>query len=194
MLSIPMAEVHVLVDGYILAGEPQRVGSTVSFIRDDDSLIVVDPGFVVTRSAILDPLAGLGVDPSKVTDVVFSHHHPDHTVNAALFPNARIHDHWAIYRDDRWTSRDAEGFAVSPSVTLLETPGHTPQDITTVVRTDDGVVAFTHLWWSAEGPAEDPYAIDPALLHEHRARVLGLADRIVPGHGPAFVPDTNTPR
>jgi glyoxylase-like metal-dependent hydrolase (beta-lactamase superfamily II) len=194
MLGDLMAEVHVLVDGYILEGEPQRVGSTVSFVRDGDSLIVIDPGFVVARSAILDPLVRLDVDPTTVTDVVFSHHHPDHTVNAALFPNARIHDHWATYHDDRWTSRDAEGFAVSANVTLLETPGHTPQDITTVARTDDGLFTFTHLWWSAEGPAEDPYAIDPALLHEHRARVLELADRIVPGHGPAFVPDANTPR
>ena len=64
MLSVLMAEVHVLVDGYILEGEPQRVGSTVSFVRDGDSLIVIDPGFVVARSAILDPLVGLGVDPS----------------------------------------------------------------------------------------------------------------------------------
>ena len=34
------------------------------------------------------------------------------------------------------------------------------EDITTLVRTDDGLVACTHLWWSAEGPEEDPLAID----------------------------------
>ncbi len=50
-----------------------------------------------------------------MTDVVLSHHHPDHTINAALFPSARYHDHWAIYQDDVWTSRDAEGFELSPS-------------------------------------------------------------------------------
>jgi len=27
---------------------------------------------------------------ADVTDVVFSHHHPDHTVNAALFPAAAL--------------------------------------------------------------------------------------------------------
>jgi len=193
MLGAVMAEVHVLVDGYILEGDPMRVGSTVSFVRDGASLIVIDPGFVVARSAILEPLAALGVDPSSVTDVVFSHHHPDHTVNAALFPNARIHDHWATYQDDRWTDRAAEGFEVSPEVWLWETPGHTPQDITTFARTPEGVFAFTHLWWMAEGPAEDPYAPDPALVHEHRARVLDVADVIVPGHGPRFVPGADTP-
>lgn len=51
-----------------------------------------------------------------MTDVVFSHHHPDHTVNAALFPSARIHDHWAIYQGDLWISREAEGAVLSPSV------------------------------------------------------------------------------
>jgi glyoxylase-like metal-dependent hydrolase (beta-lactamase superfamily II) len=189
-----VAEVHVLCDGYVREGDEQLVGSSVGFVRDGDALVIIDPGMVASRSSILDPLAALGVSPEEVTDVVISHHHPDHTVNVALFPRARLHDHWAIYRDDVWTDRPAEGFRVSPDVTLLETPGHTPQDITTLVATEDGVVAFTHLWWSAEGPADDPYAPDRDLLRRHRERVLGLAAAIVPGHGPRFVPDSSTPR
>jgi glyoxylase-like metal-dependent hydrolase (beta-lactamase superfamily II) len=191
-----VAEFDVLVDGYLNEGSDEsRVGSTVSLIRDGDAVVVVDPGLVRSRSAILDPLAALGVGPNDVTDVVISHHHPDHTLNVALFPNARLHDHWAWYRDDLWMSREAEGFAVSPDVSLMETPGHSPQDISTVVRTDDGVVVCTHLWWTAEGPAEDPYAPEPALVHEHRARVLALRPAlIVPGHGPAFTVTDDVPR
>jgi glyoxylase-like metal-dependent hydrolase (beta-lactamase superfamily II) len=190
-----MAQIDILSAGYNHSdAEPPRVASTVSLVRDGDVTIVIDPGFVATRAAILDPLAALGVSPEDVTDVVFSHHHPDHTVNAALFPNARIHDHWATYQDDRWISRDAEGVQLSPDVSLLETPGHTPQDISTVVRAPDGIVVFTHLWWSATTPVEDPYASDPAALHRHRARVLELADRIVPGHGEPFGPGLDTPR
>ena len=190
-----MAEVHILSDGYI-RGEEDRVASTVGFVRDGDALVVIDPGMVPGRGAILDPLAALGVSPEHVTDVVVSHHHPDHTLNAALFPNARLHDHWAWYRDDLWMSRDAEGFEVSPRVRLLEVPGHTPQDIATVVEADGGLWVFTHLWWMADGPAEDPYAPDPALVHENRARVLALPGlaQIVPGHGPAFEPTAETPR
>jgi glyoxylase-like metal-dependent hydrolase (beta-lactamase superfamily II) len=67
--------------------------------------------------------------------VVFSHHHPDHTVNAALFPNARVHDHWAIYDGDRWIDRDADGYQITPSVRLLRTPGHTAEDISTIAWT-----------------------------------------------------------
>lgn len=168
------AEVHVLFAGYV----GPRTASTVTYVRDAEARVIVDPGMVPGRGAILDELARLGVAPEAITDVVFSHHHPDHTLNAALFPGARFHDHWAIYQDDLWTSRAAEGYAVSPSIRLIETPGHTPQDMTTLVGTSKGVVAFTHLRWHANGPAEDPLASDFAALHTNRARTArGCPDR-----------------
>ena len=190
-----MADFHVLVSGY-LRDDDDRVGSTVSAVLDGNATVVIDPGLVRHARAILDPLAELGRTADEVTDVVLSHHHPDHTLKAGLFPNARVHDHWAWYRDDLWMAREAEGFEVSPSVTLSETPGHTPQDITTIVRTDDGVVACTHLWWSSSGPPEDPLAVDPDALHANRERVLSIPELIliVPGHGEAFAPDADTPR
>jgi glyoxylase-like metal-dependent hydrolase (beta-lactamase superfamily II) len=124
-----------------------------------------------------------------VTDVVFSHHHPDHTLNAALFPEARFHDHWAIYRGDVWEDRDADGFELSPSVRLIRTPGHTAEDITTLATTDAGLVAVTHLWWSADGPEDDPLAYDADRLKASRDRLLALEPRlIIPGHGAPFAP------
>jgi glyoxylase-like metal-dependent hydrolase (beta-lactamase superfamily II) len=189
------AAIHVLFEGYVdTEVTPFSVASTVTYVRDGDTRLIIDPGLVPSHRSILDPLKELGVDPAEVTDVVFSHHHPDHTLNAALFPNARIHDHWAIYRNDTWAMRPAEGFDVSSSVRLIETPGHTPQCITTLVGMADDVAAFTHLWWSARGPDEDPFAVDPKGLHAGRARILEVATLIVPGHGAPFVPDDSTPR
>lgn len=185
-----MATIDILFNGY--AG--RRVASTVTLVRDGAARVIIDPGMVPAAASILDPLARLGVSPGEITDVVLSHHHPDHTMNVALFPGARVHDHWAIYHGDVWETRPAEGFQVSPSVRLWETPGHTAQDVTTLVEGDEGVVAFTHLWWTADGPAEDPLATEPGQLHYHRLRVLELAVRIVPGHGPPFTPDDDTPR
>jgi glyoxylase-like metal-dependent hydrolase (beta-lactamase superfamily II) len=184
------ATVEILTEGYV--GE--RVAGTVGLVVDGSTVAVVDPGMVRHRSVILDPLVTAGFAPEDVTDVIFSHHHPDHTLHAALFPSARFHDHWAIYRGDEWISRPAEGFEVSPSVRLVETPGHSPQDLTTLVGTPDGIVAFTHLWWHERGPAEDPRATDAGLVHVHRPRILAVADVVVPGHGPAFRPDDDTPR
>jgi glyoxylase-like metal-dependent hydrolase (beta-lactamase superfamily II) len=189
------ATVQVLQPGYAREEDDgEHVGSTVTLIRDGDVTIIVDPGMVASREGLLAALAEQGVAPGAVTDIVFSHHHPDHTVNAALFPAARIHDHWAIYDGDLWISREADGAQLSPSVRLIATPGHTAQDITTLAATADGVQACTHAWWGAAGPAEDPFAPDLAILAASRARILAIATVIIPGHGPAFVPDETTPR
>lgn len=183
------AQLDVLTTGY--AGK--RVASTVVLVRDGDAVIVVDPGMVKTRAHILGPLERLGVRTDDVTDVVFSHHHPDHTLNAALFPAARFHDHWAIYRGDEWIDRPADGAVLAPSVTLKATPGHTMEDITTLVETESGLVACTHLWWSADGPDVDPLAVDQELLERSRAAVLALQPAmVVPGHGAPFDPSSAT--
>jgi glyoxylase-like metal-dependent hydrolase (beta-lactamase superfamily II) len=149
---------------------------------------------VSSRTALLGALTERGVAPEAVTDVVFSHHHPDHTVNAAMFPAARIHDFWAVYDGDLWISRDAEGAEISPSIRLMATPGHTEQDISTIASTADGVYACTHAWWGADGPAEDPFSSDQAVLARSRARLLDIASVIIPGHGPSFHPGPDTPR
>ena len=183
------AEVHMLHEGYVgLEGDGERVSGTVTLILDGDAVIVVDPGMVADRGALLAALTAHGPRPEDVTDVVFSHHHPDHTVNAALFPNAKIHDHWAVYDGDRWLDRDAEGAVLAPSVRLLRTPGHTNEDISTVASTADGVYACTHAWWSAQGPEEDPLGTDAAALRASRNRLREVATVIIPGHGALFRP------
>ncbi len=187
------AQLHVLADGYAA----DRVASTVSLILDGTQVVVVDPGMVRDRSVILDPLRHHGIDVQDVTDVVLSHHHPDHTMNVALFPNARVHDHQAIYLADVWDDAEVDetGRLVSPHVRLIATPGHTPQDITTAVTTDAGLIVCTHLWWHETGPEVDPYAPDRELLREQRERVLALAPAlVVPGHGAPFMVSASTPR
>ena len=189
------ATVHVLHEGYVgRDGDDERVAGTVTLIMDGDALIVVDPGMVASREALLTALAEHGPAAGDVTDVVFSHHHPDHTVNAALFPAARIHDHWAMYVGDRWVDRDAHGLELAPSVRLLRTPGHTAEDISTVASTASDLVVCTHAWWAAFGPPEDPLGADAGQLHASRAALLEFATLIVPGHGAPFRPDQDTPR
>ena len=182
------ATVDVLTNGYV----GDRVAGTVILVRENTSVIVVDPGMVASRDAILAPLLDLGVTADEVTDVIFSHHHPDHTLNAALFANARFHDVWAIYKDDEWGDR-TDVIEGAPSVRLLDTPGHTPQDISTLIDTAEGLVVCTHLWWSSEGPVIDPLATDQSQLEASRQKILDLNPTlIIPGHGPAFVPSART--
>ncbi|MER6998581.1 MBL fold metallo-hydrolase [Streptomyces sp. NPDC000410] len=184
----------ILTTGYTLSTGP-GVAATVSYVGDGDRHVIVDPGMVAGRERILGPLAELGLGPDDITDVVLSHHHPDNTMNVGLFGVARVHDHKAIYRNDQWTDRDAEGYELTPSLRLIRTPGHSREDITLLAGTDSGVVAFVgDLWWRPNGPVEDPVAPDHETHLASRLRVLAAADLIVPGHGAAFPADDTAPR
>lgn len=177
-----VATVDVLTVGYA----EDRVASTVTLIRDGSSVVVVDPGMVASRGVILDPLERLGLAAADVTDIVLSHHHPDHTMNIALFPNAKVHDFMATYIADEWIDH-SEDFAVSESVRLLATPGHSEEDVSTLVTTEMGLVVLTHLWWSAAGPLEDPFARSAEQLRRSRELVVSLKPSlIIPGHGAPF--------
>ena len=169
------------------ATRPTASVRSITLIRDGDALIVADPGMVANRSLILDPLAALGVSAGDVTHVFLSHHHPDHTVNIALFPNAEVVDFWARYRDDLWLDHDGDGYRLSPKAQLWLTPGHTEEDATLIVEADDATYALTHLWWHADRTPEiDPLGADQDAIERGRARVLAAADIVIPGHGGAF--------
>ena len=58
----------------------------------------------------------------------------------------------------------------------MATPGHTMQDVTTLVRTGEGLVACTHMWWPADGAATDPLAEGQALLDESRGPVCSPSE------------------
>src|SRR5690348_7362183 len=148
------ARVDVILDGS-LTSTGGGVQSTCTLVRDGDRVIVVDPGMAANAEAILEPLARLGVRPEHVTEVVLSHHHPDHTMHAGQFPNAAVHDHWAIYRGTDWEDSDCDGRGISPSVQLARTPGHTAEDLALIAGTPDGIVVTTHSWFHADSGAED---------------------------------------
>ena len=178
-----MATVHLLHAGY--GGD--RTASSVALVRDGEAIIVVDPGMVRSRALILDPLRDHGVDPESVTHVFLSHHHPDHTMNVALFPNAEVVDFWARYKDDLWMDMPGDGYRLSPKAQLWLTPGHTAEDASLIVEADDAVYAMTHLWWHADrSPEVDPVADDQDAIAAGRARVLEIADVVIPGHGGPF--------
>lgn len=191
--SARAARVDVLLPGS-LTSTGGGVASSCTLIRDGSAVIVVDPGMAPSARSILDPLEALGVSVEDVTDVVLGHHHPDHTIHAGHFPNAAVHDHWAIYRGTDWEDSECDGRVLAPSVVLARTPGHTAQDLAVVVGTPDGIVVCTHSWFNASTAVDDESPDDPEALHASRAAILEVADTIIPGHGPAFRPTASTPR
>jgi glyoxylase-like metal-dependent hydrolase (beta-lactamase superfamily II) len=179
-----LAQVDILTVGY---AELPSVAGTVGLVRDGDRIIVVDPGMVRNRSLILDPIARLDLTPNDVTHVFVSHHHLDHTVNIALFPNAEIVDYRSARHDDHVEQHQGEGHKLAPNTTVWITPGHSPQDASLVVDTAEGRRAFTHLWWRSDRtPEVDPYSNDPDALGRNRIRLLEGVDIVIPGHGAPF--------
>ena len=187
------ARIDVLYPGS-LTSTAGAVASSCTLVREGDRAIVVDPGMAPGVRSILDPLEALGLRPEDVTDVVLGHHHPDHTMHAGAFPNAAVHDHWAIYRGTDWEDSECDGRVLSPSVLLARTPGHTAEDLAVVIGTPDGVVVCTHAWFTGESAVDDEDPEDAAQLHASRAAILDVADVIIPGHGPSFRPSEATPR
>ncbi|MEM9791048.1 MAG: MBL fold metallo-hydrolase [Planctomycetota bacterium] len=191
--------VHVLAIGYVepiegrefIPGKSpdgaRRVAGTIVLIEAHDALIVGDPGMVTHQQVITDALAEHGYQPGDVTHVFVSHHHPDHTLNVGMFPNAAVVDGVATYRGDLIEDHPST-HAIAPGVLVTQTPGHTVEDATLLATTPMGMVAFTHLWWDEnQQPEVDPIAEAPDQLTEQRRRILNLADIIIPGHGRPFV-------
>ena len=81
----------------------------------------------------------------------------------------------------------ADGYAIAPGITVLRTPGHTEEDASLVVETAEGTYVLTHLWWLDDmTPETDPIAWKQEALDASRAKVVAIADWIIPGHGKAF--------
>jgi glyoxylase-like metal-dependent hydrolase (beta-lactamase superfamily II) len=80
-----------------------------------------------------------------------------------------------------------DGYRLSPKAQLWLTPGHTAEDASLIVEAEDGVYAMTHLWWHADrSPEVDPFADDQDAIMAGRARILEIADVVIPGHGGPF--------
>lgn len=94
-----------------ISGDSFNSPVNVTLLRRDDRLILFDagsgPDFMPTAGDLPDALAALGLAPDQITDVIFTHAHPDHIwgvlddFDEPLFVNARHmigraeHDYWA---------------------------------------------------------------------------------------------------
>ena len=185
------ATVDVLVTGHVEeTGAGSSVHPTVSLVRDGDLVVVVDPGILSDPALLTDALRGHGLGTDEVTHVFVTHHHVDHTRNIGMFARAVVVDVDSVYDGSLWLEHDGDGHALSSHIRVIETPGHAAECAALVVDTDAGTVVLTHAWWFADmTPVQDPLAWDQPALERSRARILEIADVVVPGHGPAFRPN-----
>ncbi|HEU5284951.1 MAG TPA: N-acyl homoserine lactonase family protein, partial [Sphingomicrobium sp.] len=151
-----------------------------------------DMGELVARlgSTIAEQLARLGLKPGDVDIVGISHMHPDHTGQAAQFPNAALligkrDFEQTAGKDDPFGPWRGAGKAVTlvgadhdvfgdGSVTALHLPGHTPDHLALLVKLASGPVLLSgDLYHSTEARAKR--GVPP--FNTDRAQTLASMDR-----------------
>lgn len=180
-----MASLDVLYEGYVEGREDcDVVRNTVCLVRDQGIIMVVDPGLVESPTRLTDSLAEYGLKPDDVTHVYVTHYHMDHVRYVGLFQRATIVDAQYTYSGEQWADHDGDGYRISNDIEIMHTPGHTREDSALLVRTRDGVIAISHVWWFPDRtPVEDPMAEDQEALEVSRKKVEAAADWIVTPHG-----------
>lgn len=210
---MPSPDYEIIVKGNNLRLREGFLGlANLTLIRTAEGPLLFDVGHHVNRQALLRALAARGVAPEELRFVFLSHLHFDHAVNIDLFPKARVfvsRREWdyaaAPHRDDpflpamireqleRHDLELIEGEPeLFPGVECLALPGHTPGSYGLLLRHESKgpvVVAGDAIKYAKEVIARrcdlafDTLAAGTASIE----RILGLAERIVPGHFPELI-------
>lgn len=96
--DVPTTELKAFMDAHGMTGDALTPDCNVTLLRDGDRLVLFDVGsganFMPTAGKLLESLAEAGVEPGDITDVLFTHGHPDHLwglldeFDEPLFPDA----------------------------------------------------------------------------------------------------------
>ncbi len=184
-----MTEVKILLEGYTNADkknadEEESTRCTSTLIRSDNMIIISDPGVLTSQQIMIDALAKENLTVNDITHVFITHSHMDHYRNIGMFPTAKAIDYWGIWYEDKIDDLPEK---LNNDISVVNTPGHNYDNLTMIVKTDNGKIAIVgDLWWSERGPEIDPYASDMIELKKSRTKILELAGYIIPGHGKMF--------
>ncbi len=176
-------EPFTLANGESAGDRPVSIASSAMLIRGRERVVIVDPNEwptahtspsgveFVSRGGLDATLGALGIHPSDVTDVVFTHLHRDHfhglgrAGGGVRFLNGR---HYVPQADwDAYYLQDRDGYAadierdlgpvaraglaafvagdleIAPGITLLSTPGESPGHV--VLRLETGAAAVYYV-------------------------------------------------
>ncbi len=96
--NMPEDELAVILRDFDVSPDRLEPECNLALYRDDDKTVLFDvgsgPDFMPTAGRILDSLDAIGVQPTDLTHIVFTHAHPDHIwgvlddFDDRLFPGA----------------------------------------------------------------------------------------------------------
>lgn len=157
--------------------------------------IIVDTMTPWDKEAILERLKFHGLSPDDIHLVISTHGHSDHCGNNNLFLNADHIMGYCLSKGDLYKNHPFEKdvpYIVDESVKVISTPGHTLAHVSVIVKTDIGTVVVAGDAFENEFDVNDEKiwieagSEDESKQRESRAKILEIADWIVPGHGRMF--------
>lgn len=184
-----MAEIKVLLTGYFdwLSESTLKASSTVTLIKDEGKNIIVDTGSLRLEKELLKKLKKENIKPEDIDIVVNTHSHSDHRGNNHLFKNAILYVQSNTIKDDIYNFFSTlKTISLTKNVKIIQTPGHSVDDISVIVETKKGVYAVTGDLFFINQKEEPEFVDDIIKLKENREKIIALADYIIPGHADAF--------
>ncbi|HEC64841.1 MAG TPA: MBL fold metallo-hydrolase [bacterium] len=187
-----MATVKILIEGYahwIEDNKKQKASGTITLIKGSVNCIV-DTGNVGDATKIEKTLKKESIDTKDINVVINTHGDIDHVGNNSLFTKASfIGGHDIVSDGDVFTFFEGE-YEISKDVKVISTPGHSIEDISVLVDTDEGLVAITGDLFESENDIKDQswrhFSNYPKEQIKSRKQILEIADWVVPGHGKMF--------
>ncbi|MFQ5774357.1 MAG: MBL fold metallo-hydrolase [Kiloniellaceae bacterium] len=186
--------------------------ANLTLVDTADGPLLFDTGGYVSRLPLLKGLERRGLRPADVRIVFLSHLHFDHCHNIDLFAHAKVlvgkrewdyaaapHEDdifmpWGIHEQlDKHDLELIEGEGtLSNRIGFFPAPGHTPGGYALRLETDDKgtvVIAGDAIKYAREAiNGRCDMAFDSVENGtETIARILDMADRIVPGHFPELI-------
>lgn len=182
----------VVIDVHLPAGlagpDPMDFDVRCFLVPHSTGLTLVDTGLDHSVPSITGKLAEIGADWGDVTDVILTHHHPDHIGGLsevmALTPGALV---WASAHDTFPVAvKAAEDGETIRGLRVIATPGHTAGHLS-LLSNHDGVMLIGDLAGNQNGQltrAPAPFTADAAEAERslHKASLLDFAD-LYPSHG-----------
>ncbi|KAG8226969.1 hypothetical protein J437_LFUL009520 [Ladona fulva] len=190
-------EVHVLSDGYSTESNGYFYANCTCSLLIGKHNIIVDTMNPWSKETIINGLRKYGLSCDDVNYVVCTHGHSDHVGNNNLFLGAKQIVGYDISFENCFFSHDFKHgvpYVIDDEVYVMATPGHTHADVSVVARTKaHGIVAVVGDLFERVEDIENPSlwreiggSEQPELQETNRAKILKLADHIIPGHGPMF--------
>lgn len=204
------AEISTLLHGFPGRSERGYLGWSACYLVTTarGERVLFDTGGYNERAIVVARLAERGIPPQAIDVLVLSHLHFDHAANWDVFPNAEIVVHEreldyagsveadgavlrfhaeAIRKRSRVRAVTEDEIALTPELTLLHVPGHTPGALALAagrrVLCGDAVKSR----WDLQGTLSPPWW-DQEQAMRSIERLKSLSDLLLPGHDAPLAP------